>query len=127
MIIKANELGGMKMFKKLFIFSIILFMSILLMNISYASDVLMDLNDTNSNNEQTTDNTIYSATSDSDQTTATEPIQTESVTDYEQVSSTTTDYDNSGELSVSNMINIILIVVGVVLVLLGIAIIIKLK
>ncbi len=116
------------MTKKIFIFSIILLIVISLINISYTYDVLMDLNDASSSNEQTTtDNTIYSETSDSDQTTATKSLPTESVSDYEPVSTTTTDYDNSGELSVSNMINIILIVVGVVLVLLGIAIIIKLK
>jgi len=51
---------------------------------------------------------------------------TEPIIEYETTTSTT-DYEDPGELSITNMINIILIVVGVVLILLGIAIIIKLK
>lgn len=110
------------MSKKILCFSIILFISILLLNVSYATDILMDLQNNSANSSQTIDTTTY--TSNNNVTT------TESTTysDYEPVATTTTtDYEDSTELSISNMINIILIVVGVVLILLGIAIIIKLK
>ena len=112
------------MTKKILCFSIILFISIFLLNISYATDILMDLENTSINSAQTIDNTTY--TPDSDNITSTEAT---TYNDYVSVATTTTttDYDDSTELSISNMINIILIVVGVVLVLLGIAIIIKLK
>lgn len=125
-VINKNYMEGYKMLKKLLCFSIILITSTLLLNISYATDVVMDLdsNNTSETENQTVDNTIYSSnsqipeTSESDTTT----------TDYEQPATTTTsDYDDDSNLSVSNMINIILIAVGVVLILLGIAIIIKIK
>lgn len=111
------------MTKKILCFSIILFINIFLLNISFATDVLMDLENTTAYSAQTIDNTTYTL----DNTDA----NTESTTynDYEPIvtTTTTTDYEDSTELSISNMINIILIVVGVVLILLGIAIIIKLK
>lgn len=66
------------------------------------------------------DNTIYGA---QDQTAT--PTQDSSYSDTSV--STASQYDDSGDLSVTNIINIILIVVGVVLVLLGIAIILRLK
>lgn len=125
-VINKNYMEGYKMLKKLLCFSIILITSTLLLNISYATDVVMDLDSSNTSEteNQTVDNTIYSSnsqipeTSESDTTT----------TDYEQPATTTTsDYDDDSNLSVSNMINIILIAVGVVLILLGIAIIIKIK
>ena len=101
------------MVKKIIYISIIL--CLFMLNISYATDIIMDLNDnTNSTNtsNETFDNSIT--------------LDVES--EYDDVSSTTTtEYEDPGELSITNMINIILIVVGVVLVLLGIAIIIKLR
>lgn len=109
------------MVRKILYISIIL--CLFLLNIAYATDIVMDLNDTTftDTSSQTVDNTMYGTSSD---------IQEEnsSLTEYEDVSSTiTTEYEDPGELSITNIINIILIVVGVVLVLLGIAIIIKLK
>ena len=110
------------MSKKILCFSIILFISILLLNVSYATDILMDLQNSSADSSQTIDNTIY--TSNDNVTIA----ENSTYSDYEPVATTTTtDYEDSTELSISNMINIILIVVGVVLILLGIAIIIKLK
>lgn len=110
------------MSKKILCFSIILFISILLLNVSYATDILMDLQNSSADSSQTIDNTTY--TSNDTVTTA----ESTNYSDYESVATTTTtDYEDSTELSISNMINIILIVVGVVLILLGIAIIIKLK
>ena len=88
----------------------------------------MDLNtSTNSLNQSTgaVDNTIYSDVQDDTVIDSSEDL------DYDETFPTTTiteDYDDSSaELSISNMINIILIVVGVVLILLGIAIVIKIK
>ena len=103
------------MLKKILYTTLILFSILLISNICYATDVLMDLND---NSATISDNTLYSDSQDF----------VDSDLDYtEPTVSTTTDYEDSAELSISNMINIILIVVGVVLILLGIAIIIKLK
>lgn len=102
------------MIKKIIYISIIL--CLFMLNIAYATDILMDLNNvTNSNNNSVnfTDNTIIENNLDNESN---------------DVSSiTSTEYEDSNELSITNMINIILIVVGVVLILLGIAIIIKLK
>lgn len=117
------------MSKKLLCFSIILIISTLFFNISYATDINMDLTNTTVNDIEsientgttTTDNTIYSSTPDEGYT---EDLETNYI---ESATTTTTDYDTETELSISNMINIVLIVVGVVLILLGIAIIIKLK
>ena len=116
------------MLKKLLCFSIILIVGILLLNISYATDIVMDLdsNNTVDTTEQSVDNTIYS--SDSEVTETTEAQTDTTTTDYEQVATTTTtDYEEDTDLSISNIINIILIAVGLVLILLGIAIIIKIK
>lgn len=110
------------MSKKILCSLIILFISILLLNVSYATDIITDLRNTSTDSAQTIDNTIY--TSNDNVTIA----ENSTYSDYEPVATTTTtDYEDSTELSISNMINIILIVVGVVLILLGIAIIIKLK
>ena len=113
----------------LLLLSLLLILSI--SNIAYASDIVMDLNtSTNSLNtsSESVDNTIYSDVQDN---TVSDVIDTSEDLDYDETIPTTTiteDYDNtSAELSISNMINIILIVVGVVLILLGIAIIIKIK
>ena len=109
------------MFKKFLCFSIILLFGLILLNQSYATDVLMDLNNTNNtnNNEaQTIDNEMYETASNS----------IEDASDYDTpITTTVTDYEDSTDLSISNMLNIMLIVVGIVLVLLGIAIIIKLR
>ena len=90
----------------------------------YATDdILMDLDgNTTSSNDETVDNTIYT-----DGETVENPENSDSEFEY-AAPLVNTDYDNSDEgLSVTNMINIIFIVVGIVLILLGIAIIIKLK
>lgn len=112
------------MTRKILYFLIILFISIFLFNISYATeDILMDLENTASNSAQSTDNTIYTSTPDDANS---EDITTDDYTS-DATTSTIRDYEESTELSITNMINIILIVVGVVLILLGIAIIIKIK
>lgn len=107
------------MIKKIIYISIIL--CLFMLNIAYATDIVMDLNNNASsidNSNQTIDNTIYSDTQ----------VEDYLDSEYDDVASTTTtEYEDSGELSITNMINIILAVVGVVLILLGIAIIIKLK
>lgn len=103
------------MAKKIIYISLIL--CLFSLNIAYATDIVMDLN-ANTNSTQTSDNTLYSDTQ----------VEESLVNESDDVSSTTTtEYEDPGELSITNIINIILIVVGVVLVLLGIAIIIKLK
>lgn len=120
--------------KKLFFISLILFIIFIFANACYAtSDVIMDLNNLSTGDNAITfdnnisvntvtppqDNTIYS------------PSQTDNTqSDYVEeapITTTTTEYEDSGELSITNMINIILIVVGIVLILLGIAIIIRLN
>lgn len=96
---------------------IILFLIITITGICYATgDVVMDL-------ENSVDNTTIGATN---------TIENETLPDTQDTSediSVSTDYDvsSNSELSISNIINIILIVVGIVLILLGIAIILKLK
>lgn len=107
------------MLKKLLCLFIILIISTLFLNTTYAIDVVMNLNNTTNTDTQTIDNTLYSSNTDAEDST---------IDNYEQVATTTTtDYDESPELSISNIINIVLISVGIVLILLGIAIIIKLK
>ena len=111
------------MIKKVLCFFIILCLFLTISNIVYGTDILMDLNTTTNSNEisnEESNNTTYSDVQDNDSS-------TEQITDYTDQTSTTTEYEDPGELSITNMINIILIVVGVVLILLGIAIIIKLK
>ena len=83
----------------------------------------------NSLTNTTIDNTIYSANQNDNQSVSNnDGVSPISSQDFSQsVTTTTSDYQDEGELSIGNMINIILIVVGVVLVFLGIAIIIKLK
>lgn len=122
------------------ILSIITIFALTFINFAYATDVVMDLNspidtsnqsmsnsatsnDTTSSTDNldrsSVDNTIYSSNPDGGTDTSTD-VQEPTVT-------TTTDYEDSGSLSITNMINIVLIVVGIVLILLGIAIIIRLK
>lgn len=129
--------------KKVLIWSLIIIFSIAFTGFVYATDIVMDLNSSVSNTNDSripsnnvdstnsdiidatnnnTDNTIYSTgnpSEDSGTPDADEQLAPEI--------STTTTYEESGDLSVTNMINIILIVVGVVLILLGIAIIIRMK
>ena len=111
-----------KMLKKLLYFSIILIISILCFNTCYATNIVTGFENVN-NNTQTIDNSIYSTNEDFSQ------AIDQSIIDNEEsaATTTTTDYESEAELSISNMINIVLIAVGVVLILLGIAIIIKLK
>ena len=95
------------------------------LNCNATNDILMDLNqNTVSTDNETVDNTTYNTNTD-------EENVDNSNSDFEYSvpeTSVDTDYDSSEEeLSITNMINIIFIVVGIVLILLGIAIIIKLK
>jgi len=115
------------MFKKLLCCSVILIISILLLNVSYATDIAMSTNVIDPNTiEPPIDDTIYS--SDLNALNSDIPNVEDTTLDYEDsVTTTTTDYEDSTDLSISNIINIILISVGIVLILLGIAIIIKLK
>lgn len=131
--------------KKILI-SIIAFTFLLaFIHFSYATDIVMDLNsnsnqsaeenstvDNNTNTIANTsvDNTVSDDTQQAD-TDNTIYSSNQSTTDDTQAPITSTvtteELEDSGELSISNMINIILIVVGIVLILLGIAIIIRLK
>lgn len=119
--------------RKILIFTVIAIFTLSLINFVFAADVVMDLNtstsnDSSNNNQAISDestnsqedNTIYSSQGPDESTLDEYLTPTTS-------SVTTDDIENSAELSVSNMINIILIVVGVVLILLGIAIILRLK
>lgn len=120
--------------KKVLVFSIIAIFALSFINFCNATDIVMDLNSsansssnprdntivTDNTPETPVDNTIYSPDTD------TQPIDTD-YNEQETTVTTTTEYEESGDLTISNMINIILIVVGIVLILLGIAIIIKLK
>lgn len=118
------------MLKKCLCLLSILCLIFFISNTIFATDIVMDLNtstntNTNSSLDETIDNTIYGAdTSSGDEimpsTDIDSPISDISVSnDY--------DVESNDELSFSNMINIVLIVVGIVLILLGIAIILKLK
>ena len=96
---------------------IVLFLIISIASICYATgDVVMDLSIPGTSNKIIDNSTIG----------ATNNINNEDINEDISVS---TDYDvsSNSELSISNVINIILIVVGIVLILLGIAIILKLK
>lgn len=104
--------------KKILCFSIILIISVLCFNISYATNIVTGFENI-TDGSQINDDTLYSTNNES--ISIDEPIEEEAAT------ITTTDYESETELSVSNMINIVLIAVGIVLIFLGIAIIIKLK
>ena len=92
------------------------------------NDVLMDLEGNSTLTNQIADDTTYTEVPSNLEN---EDVIENTITDFEYTSSDVSvnnDYENSDEgLSVSNMINIIFIVVGIVLILLGIAIILKLK
>lgn len=102
------------MLKKLLCFLIIFL--ILLLNVCYATDIVMNAE------TQTTDNTLYTPSIDENLT-----ENLDSFSEQSSATTTTTEYEDEAELSISNIINIVLISIGIVLVLLGIAIIIKLK
>lgn len=110
------------MLKKVIYILSILCLFLFISNTVLADDVVMDLNTNNNSSDSTIDSTIYGGGSSSE----------DEISDTETQSSSfsiSNDYDvlSSDELSISNIINIILIVVGIVLILLGIAIILKLK
>lgn len=111
------------MLKKCLYLLSILCLILFISNTVLASDVVMDLNTSNTNtnsSDQAVDNTIYDGgTSSGDETMPSTNSDISVTNDY--------DVESSDELSISNMINIVLIVVGIVLILLGIAIILKLK
>ncbi len=120
--------------KKVLYLFLIIFIGIALLNIANATDIQMNLdrNDTSSQDAQNSNDTTTvdgNATVVDNTTVGSDSYSDDYTDDYMSPSATTTttNYEDSGELTVSNMINIILIVVGVVLILLGIAIIIKLK
>lgn len=108
----------MKKFIKIFLITIL----VILINIPYINAVGIDMDlDENTNNTNNTNNnntvSFFNNTIDNDDLDE-EPIQ--------KVSTTST-VDEEFHLTVSDIINIILISVGVVLILLGIAILIRLK
>ena len=115
--------------KKISILLMITIIAILCSPIIYATDIVMDLNTTTTNTVSPT--TTNTTTSDSfvDNTTIYPDQTADTSTIEEPITSTVAseDYDESSELSISNIINIILIVVGIVLILLGIAVILRLK
>lgn len=112
------------MLKKVIYILSILCLIFFISNTVLATDIIMDLNtSTNTNtdfSDETIDSTIYGGgTFSEDEVTPNTDSGVSVSNDY--------DVESSDELSVSNMINIVLIVVGIVLILLGIAIILKLK
>ena len=130
--------------KKLFVFTLIFSVIIALTSLVFATDIVMDLNNSSSasqaSNSTTATNTTNTTTANPSNTVAptdnsvadntiysSSTADTTAPTSDEPSVTTTSSYEDSGELSISNMINIVLIVVGIVLILLGVAIIIKLK
>lgn len=116
------------MLKKCLYLLSILCLILFISNTVLASDVVMDLNTSNTNtnsSDQTVDDTIYGRDTSSGNEIMPNTDADSTISDI----SVSNDYDveSSDELSISNMINIVLIVVGIVLILLGIAIILKLK
>lgn len=105
----------MKKFIKIFLITIL----VILINIPYiyAVGIDMDLDDNTNNTDNNNTVSFFNNTIDNDDLDE-EPIQ--------KVSTTST-VDEEFHLTVSDIINIILISVGVVLILLGIAILIRLK
>ena len=124
--------------KKILIFTIIAVFALSVFSIVFATDVVIDL-DSNTNNPRSTtnltDTTTDTSSSDSnnsvDNTIYTsnpsEEISSETNTQEPVITTSVSADEESDGLSITNMINIVLIVVGVVLILLGIAIIIRLK
>ena len=94
----------------------------------YATDIEMDLpdanvlDDTNNINSEINENALLDENT-SDQ----EDLPTDSDPLAETLNPTTVSTESEGGLSVTNIINILLITVGVVIILLAIAIIIRLK
>ena len=125
------------MLNKFLAISLILFLIIAVSNICYATgDIIMDLNTstniTNNTNTTNTNSSLEDQPFDNTTIGAIDNLESEDFSETYDTSediSVSTDYDvsSSDELSLTNIINIILIVVGIVLILLGIAIIIKLK
>ena len=109
------------MIRNKILFILLLLFVILFINFSYATDI--NLNTTS----VATDNTIYTPSSSEVPDTSTNSIENTVSTDYQPATVSYTDSQDSNELSLSNMINIVLIAVGVVLILLAIAILIKIK
>lgn len=122
--------------KKFIIYTILAILVLSISSLVFASDVIIDLesNNTSIRNATIDSNNTTSETSNStiDNTTYSSiPTVDKETPDTEEIQSpatTTSSYEeDSSELSITNIINIVLIVVGVVLVLLGIAIITRLK
>ena len=114
------------MSKKIFLVFLIMFL-VVFNSICFATDSInMDLSNTSNSNNSS--NFVDTTTVDGAATLDRSSTDESSSSDASMPSvSTTTDYDDSGEMSITNIINIILIVVGIVIIFLGIAIIIKIK
>ena len=118
------------MSKKLFLCLIILIFTTLLLHVVYATDIATPYTLTsNTSVEDNTINTLDLNAEEENISISTDISDSSLNSEFSTPTTitTTTDYDDSSELSISDIINIILISVGVVLILLGIAIIIKLK
>lgn len=123
------------MSKKILVLAVFIICAMVCLQFTYATDAAQDPSIAEATEDSTAaaaastepvDNTIYTSNPDQTQDAtadATDPTVDEPVTSTVESS----DYEDSGDLSITNIINIILIVVGVVLILLGIAIIIRLK
>ena len=97
------------MLKKLLYFTTILLVATLFLNISYATDIVMDLNTTTNSVENSTStitdtNTIDNTTIGYEEDSTTDITQDFSTPYEESTITTTTDYDDGAELSVSNII-----------------------
>ena len=117
--------------KSIFIFClffITFIASVLLSNFTFATDINMNLqldsNNTNSQTNNSTNNTTQN-TSSNTATNTNSSVPTTSTTNSATVSSISNLPE--ANLGLSNILNIILIVLGILLILLGIAIFIRLK
>lgn len=111
----------------LFILSSYIFATDINMNLQYNNSTLNTFNDYSYNNQNTVDNEDYSYNVEEDD----DEDNNNNFSSYSDPSSTTTISSVSSvsqnEFGLSQILNIFLIVIGVILVLLGIAIIIRLK
>lgn len=113
------------MSKKIFLI-FLMFILFSFISVCLATDITMNLPNNSVSNE-TADNASTFDPTTIDNAGLDSPSDLEDTDTSAPKVSTTTSYDDSGELSITNIINIILIVVGIVIILLGIAIIIKIK
>ena len=111
---------------KMFICNIFLVLIILFCNKCLATDINMNLQSTSSNIQNSNENYLSNSTN---QTSNTDSTNQTSSTNFENQTTTITNAsrNESEGFSTNSIINILLIVVGVVLILLGIAIFIRLR